>query len=68
MNLLSVLQRQLLIPAVVFFPKELPIGHTWEITADVNLKIVGAVKSTSTITVVAIEDVETPAGIFKDCV
>lgn len=55
-------------PPVTFFPAELPLGHTWQITADTQLKLVGPVTSTSTITVVAIEDVETPAGIFKDCV
>ncbi len=55
-------------PAVVFFPKELPLGRTWEITAEVNLTLVGPVTSISNIKVVEIEDVETPAGIFKDCV
>lgn len=55
-------------PPVTFFPSELPLGHTWQIVAETQLKLVGPVTSTSTITVVAIEDVETPAGVFKDCV
>ena len=55
-------------PPVPFFPAELPLGHTWKITAETELKLVGPVTSTSTITVVAIEDIETPAGVFKDCV
>ena len=55
-------------PPVIFFSAELPLGHTWKIVAETELKLVGAVTSTSTIKVVAIEDVETPAGVFKDCV
>ena len=55
-------------PPVTFFPAELPLGHTWQIIVETQLKLVGAVTSTSTIEVVAIEDVETPAGVFEDCV
>ena len=55
-------------PPVTFFPAELPLGHTWQIVAETQLRLVGAVTSTSTIEVVAIEDVETPAGVFQDCV
>lgn len=55
-------------PPVTFFPAELPLGHTWQIMAETELQLVGAVSSTTTITVVAIEDVETAAGVFKDCV
>lgn len=54
-------------PPVIFFPAELPLGQTWQILSETELKLAGAVTSTSTITVVAIEDVETPAGVFKDC-
>ena len=55
-------------PPVTFFPAELPLGHKWQIVVETQLKLVGAVTSTSTIEVVAIEDVETPAGLFQDCV
>ena len=55
-------------PPVPFFPAELPLGRTWQILIETQLKLVGAVTSTTTIEVVAIEDVETPAGVFKDCV
>ena len=55
-------------PPVTFFPAELPLGHTWQIMAETTLELVGAVSTTSTITVVAIEDVETPAGVFENCV
>ena len=55
-------------PPVTFFPALLPIGHTWEIVTDTELEIAGPVTNTTTITVVASEDVETPAGTFEDCV
>ena len=55
-------------PPVIFFPAELPLGHTWQIIANTELILAGAVISTSIIKVVAIEDIETPAGIFQDCV
>ncbi len=55
-------------PPVTFFPALLPLGHAWEIVSETVLLIAGPATSTSTIEVVAIEDVETPAGTFKDCV
>ena len=55
-------------PPVIFFPAALPLGHTWEIVTEMTLKLVGAATSTSTIEVVAIENVETPIGLFEDCV
>ena len=55
-------------PPVPNFPAALPLGHTWEIVTETILKLVGASTITSTLEVVAIEDVETPSGIFKDCV
>lgn len=55
-------------PPITFFPAELPFGHTWQIVVETEAKIVGPVTRTSTIEVVAIEDVETSAGVFKDCV
>ena len=50
------------------FPAALPLGHTWEVVTETVLKLVGAATTTSTLEVVAIEDVETPIGVFKDCV
>ena len=29
-------------PPVIFFPAELPLGHTWQITAETQLKLVGS--------------------------
>ncbi len=55
-------------PPVIFFPTALPVGHQWEIVTETELQLVGPVTSTSTIEVVAIEDVETAAGVFQDCV
>ena len=55
-------------PPVTNFPAALPLGHTWEIVTETVLKLVGAATTTSILEVVAIEDVETPIGVFKDCV
>ena len=55
-------------PPVIFFPTALPVGHQWEIVTETELDLVGPVTSTSTIEVLAIEDVETPAGTFQNCV
>ena len=55
-------------PPAIFFPADLPLGHTWQILAETELQLAGPVTGTTTITVVAIEDVETPAGLFKNCV
>ena len=53
---------------VTNFPAALPLGYTWEIVTETVLKLVGAATTTSTLEVVAIEDVETSLGVFKDCV
>lgn len=55
-------------PPITFFPAKLSLGHTWQIVVETEAKIVGPVTRISTIEVVAIEDVETPAGVFQDCV
>ena len=55
-------------PPAIFFPTALPVGHQWEIVTETVLQLVGPITSTSTIEVVAMEDVETPAGVFQDCV
>ena len=55
-------------PPIPFFPAELSLGHTWQIVVETEAKIVGPVTRTSTMEVVDIEDVETAAGVFKDCV
>ena len=55
-------------PPVTNYPAALPLGRTWEIVTETELKLVGAVTTTSALEVVAIEDVETPIGVFKDCV
>ena len=53
---------------VTNFPAALPVGHTWVVVTETVLKLVGAATTTSTLEVVAIEDVESPIGVFKDCV
>ena len=53
---------------VTNYPAELPVGQTWEIVTETVLKLAGAATTTSTLEVIAIEDVETPIGVFKDCI
>ena len=53
-----------------FFPLNLTLGNQWQIVADAEvdagiLKIGG--KSTTNLEVVKFEDLETPAGTFKNC-
>ncbi len=55
-------------PPVTNYPAALPLGQTWEVVTETVLKLVGAATTTSILEVVAIEDVETPSGVFKDCV
>ncbi len=55
-------------PPVTNYPAALPLGQAWEIVTETVLLLVGAATTTSSIEVVAIEDVETPIGVFKDCV
>ena len=55
-------------PPATNFPAALPLGRTWEVVTETVLKLVGAATTTSVLEVVAIEDVETPIGVFKDCV
>ena len=55
-------------PPVTNFPAAFPLGHTWEIVTIAVLQLVGESTITSVLEVVAIEDVETPIGVFKDCV
>ena len=58
----------LLDPPGLFFPADLPLDRTWDVVTTTELNLVGTANTTSTITVVAIEDVETPAGTFENCV
>ena len=55
-------------PPVTNFPATLTLGDTWTIVTETVLKLVGDATTTSVLEVVAIEDVETPIGVFKDCV
>ena len=55
-------------PPITNFPATLILEDTWTIVTETVLKLVGAATTTSVLEVVAIEDVETPIGVFKDCV
>ena len=57
----------LLFPPILFYPLTLELNDTWDFTAETEVILVGPVTFTSTSKVIDIEDVETPAGIFEDC-
>ena len=57
----------LLYPPELYYPTSPKLGDSWEITAESELKLIGPFTFISTNTVNAIEDVETPAGTFKNC-
>ena len=54
-------------PPNFFFPASPTLGQTWQISGETELLLVGAASNTTSVEVVAIEDVVTPAGTFKDC-
>ncbi len=54
-------------PSAVFFPPTLQLGEIWETQGETKVSIVGAVTLSSVNEVIAIQDVTTPAGTFKDC-
>ena len=55
-------------PPALFFPAALELEKTWEVNGETEINIVGPVTLSSVNEVIAIEDVETSIGIFKDCV
>lgn len=54
-------------PPAIFFPPTLQLGEIWETQGETEINIVGAVTITSENEVIAIEDIDTPAGTFEDC-
>lgn len=58
----------LVYPPILFYPLLLELNESWEFTTELEVDFVGPVKFTSVSTVVTVEDVETPAGTFKDCI
>lgn len=54
-------------PPAVFFPPTLPVGEKWETLGETEVNLAGTVTVSSVNEVVAIEDVDTPAGTFEDC-
>ncbi len=55
-------------PPALFFPADLPLGRTWDITTVTELNLVGTATTTSTIEVVAIEDVMISGHTIENCV
>jgi hypothetical protein len=54
-------------PPATFFPPTLQLGETWETRGETEVSLVGAVTVSSVNEVIAIEDVDTPAGTFENC-
>ena len=54
-------------PPNLFFPSSPTLGQMWQISGETELQLVGATSNTTSVEVVAFEDVVTPAGTFKDC-
>ena len=51
----------------IFFPPILQLGEIWETQGETEVNIVGPLTVSSVNKVVAVEDVVTPAGTFKNC-
>ena len=54
-------------PPTFFYPSLPTLGQTWQISGKTELLIVGATSNTTTLEVVAFENVVTPAGTFENC-
>lgn len=54
-------------PPATFFPPTLQLGETWETLGETEVKLVGAVTVFSENKVIAVENVDTPAGTFENC-
>ena len=54
-------------PPTLFFPSSPTLGQQWQITGETELLLVGAASNVTSVEVVAIEDVVTPAGTFEGC-
>ena len=54
-------------PPTVFFPPTLQLGERWETHGETEANIVGPLTLSSVNKVVAVEEVVTPVGTFKDC-
>ena len=54
-------------PPTLFFPSSPTLGQQWQISGETELLLVGAASNTTSVEVVAIEDVVTPAGTFEGC-
>ena len=54
-------------PPILFFPSSPTLGQQWQISGETELLLVGAASNTTSVEVVAIEDVVTPAGTFEGC-
>ena len=54
-------------PPALFFPAKLEPAVTWEIRGETLVNLIGNVIFSSVSEIVAVEDVDTPRGTFKNC-
>ena len=54
-------------PPATFFPSTLQLGATWETHGETKVNLVGPVKISGVNEVIAIENIDTPAGTFENC-
>lgn len=54
-------------PPVIFFPETLQLGEIWETHGETEVDLIGAVTISSVNEVVAVENVDTSAGTFENC-
>ena len=54
-------------PPAIFFPAELGLTKTWEVRGETEINLIGPATVSSVNEVIAIEDVDTPVGTFKNC-
>ena len=54
-------------PPATFFPPTLQLGETWETHGETRVNLVGPVTVSSVNEVIAIENIDTPAGTFENC-
>ena len=54
-------------PPTLFYPSLPTLGQTWQISGETELLLVGATSNTTTLEVVAFEEIVTPAGTFENC-
>ena len=54
-------------PPVIFFPATLQLGEVWETQGETEVTLIGPTTVSTESKVIAVENVNTPAGTFENC-